>query len=50
MLFEILVLSWLGLVSFSLFSLCIHIVSVDKRLKEISEDLKMFINFYLQKK
>lgn len=49
MLFELLFLSLLALVLFTVSMVLAGVVRIEGYLKRISEDLQMFINFYLQK-
>ena len=48
--FEIFLLLLFSGIPITLFLVLTYFRMVDKRLKEISEDLKMFINLYLQRK
>ena len=49
-LFVLLVLGGFFLGLFSLSMILAGVVRIEKHLKRISEDLQMFINFYLQRK
>lgn len=47
--FEILVLFWFGLVSFSLLSIISYLSGIRKDLKQINDNLSIFINYFVKK-
>lgn len=47
--FEVLALLWFGLVSFSLLSVISCLSGVRKDLKQINDNLSIFINYFVKK-